>query len=114
MWSAQTEVEKTIASVWQKALNLEKIGIHDNFFEIGGHSLLLVTVHSQLQEILNAELSTLDLFRYPTINSLAEYLSSSANKTVSLQETEIQTEKISAGKAQQRKRLQKLKSVENN
>ncbi|WP_445634030.1 Non-ribosomal peptide synthetase [Nostoc sp. DSM 114161] len=110
----QTEVEKTIASVWQKALNLEKIGIHDNFFEIGGHSLLLVTVHSQLQEILNAELSTLDLFRYPTINSLAEYLSSSTNKTVSLQETEIQTEKISAGKAQQRKRLQKLKSVENN
>ncbi|BAY73752.1 amino acid adenylation domain-containing protein [Nostoc linckia NIES-25] len=110
----QTEVEKTIASVWQKALNLEKIGIHDNFFEIGGHSLLLVTVHSQLQEILNPELSTLDLFRYPTINSLAEYLSSSANKTVSLQETEIQTEKISAGKAQQRKRLQKLKSVENN
>ncbi|MBD2410523.1 non-ribosomal peptide synthetase [Nostoc calcicola FACHB-389] len=111
----QTEVEKTIASVWQKALNLEKIGIHDNFFEIGGHSLLLVTVHSQLQEILNnAELSTLDLFRYPTINSLAEYLSSSANQTVSLQETDIQTEKISAGKAQQRKRLQKLKSVENN
>ncbi|MGF1989804.1 MAG: non-ribosomal peptide synthetase [Nostoc sp. ZfuVER08] len=111
----QTEVEKTIASVWQKALNLEKIGIHDNFFEIGGHSLLLVTVHSQLQEILNnAELSTLDLFRYPTINSLAEYLSSSANQTLSLQETDIQTEKISAGKAQQRKRLQKLKSVENN
>ncbi|MBL1201285.1 MAG: amino acid adenylation domain-containing protein [Nostoc sp. GBBB01] len=111
----QTEVEKTIASVWQKALNLEKIGIHDNFFEIGGHSLLLVTVHSQLQEILNnAELSTLDLFRYPTINSLVEYLSSSANQTLSLQETDIQTEKISAGKAQQKKRLQKLKSVENN
>ncbi|MDZ8023958.1 MAG: amino acid adenylation domain-containing protein [Nostoc sp. DedQUE11] len=110
----QTEVEKTIASVWQKALNLEKIGIHDNFFEIGGHSLLLVTVHSQLQEILKVELSTLDLFRYPTINSLAEYLSSSANQTASLQETDIQTEKISAGKAQQRKRLQKIKSVENN
>ncbi|MCF2149913.1 amino acid adenylation domain-containing protein [Desmonostoc muscorum LEGE 12446] len=110
----QTEVEKTIASVWQKALNIEKIGIHDNFFEIGGHSLLLVTVHSQLQEILNAELSTLDLFRYPTINSLAEYLSSSANQTAFLQETDIQIEKISDGKAQQRKRLQKIKSVENN
>ncbi|MBX9258974.1 non-ribosomal peptide synthetase, partial [Desmonostoc muscorum CCALA 125] len=110
----QTEVEKTIASVWQKALNLEKIGIHDNFFEIGGHSLLLVKVHSQLQEILNAELSTLDLFKYPTINSLAEYLSSSANQTAFLQDTNIQTEKISDGKAQQRKRLQKIKSVENN
>ncbi|NDJ21057.1 amino acid adenylation domain-containing protein [Nostoc sp. B(2019)] len=109
----QTEVEKTIASVWQKALNLEKIGIHDNFFEIGGHSLLLVTVHSQLQEILKAELSTLDLFRYPTINSLAEYLTS-PNTTEFLQENDTQTEKISAGKAQQRKRLQKMKSVENN
>ncbi|MEH1968903.1 non-ribosomal peptide synthetase [Nostoc sp.] len=110
----QTEVEKTIASVWQKALNLEKIGIHDNFFEIGGHSLLLVTVHSQLQEILKAELSTLDLFRYPTIHSLAEYLSSSPNATASLQENDTQVEKISSGKAQQRKRLHKMKSVENN
>ncbi|MBD6618566.1 amino acid adenylation domain-containing protein [Komarekiella sp. 'clone 1'] len=109
----QTEIEKTIASVWQKALNLEKIGIHDNFFEIGGHSLLLVTVHSQLQEILKAELSTLDLFRYPTINSLAEYLTS-PNATALLQDNDTQTEKISAGKAQQRKRLQKMKSVENN
>jgi amino acid adenylation domain-containing protein len=110
----QTEVEKTIASVWQKALNLEKIGIHDNFFEIGGHSLLLVKVHSQLQEILKAELSTLDLFRYPTINSLAEYLSSSPNTTVFLQENDTQAEKISSGKTQQRKRLKKIKSVENN
>lgn len=110
----QTEVEKTIASVWQKALNLEKVGIHDNFFEIGGHSLLLVTVHSQLQKILKSELSTLDLFRYPTINSLAEYLSSSPNSTELLQENNTQAEKISSGKAQQRKRLQKIKSVENN
>ncbi|MDZ8030983.1 amino acid adenylation domain-containing protein [Nostoc sp. DedSLP04] len=110
----QTEVEKTIASVWQKALHLEKIGIHDNFFEIGGHSLLLVTVHSQLQEILKVELSTLDLFRYPTINSLAEYLNLSPNSTVFLQENDTQIEKISSGKAQQKKRLQKMKSVENN
>ncbi|MBE8964964.1 amino acid adenylation domain-containing protein [Nostocales cyanobacterium LEGE 12452] len=110
----QTEVEKTIASVWRKALNLEKIGIHDNFFEIGGHSLLLITVHSQLQEILKVELSTLDLFRYPTINSLANYLNSSPNSTAVLQGNDTQAEKISSGKAQQRKRLQKIKSVENN
>ncbi|MFB2772372.1 amino acid adenylation domain-containing protein [Pelatocladus sp. BLCC-F211] len=110
----QTELEKTIASVWQKALNLEKIGIHDNFFEIGGHSLLLVAVHSQLQQILTAELSTLDLFRYPTIYSLAEYLSTSPNQIASLQKNDISTEKISDGKAQQKKRLQKMKSVGNN
>ncbi|MEH2206139.1 MAG: amino acid adenylation domain-containing protein [Nostoc sp.] len=110
----QTEVEKIIASVWQKALNLQKIGIHDNFFEIGGHSLLLVRVHSQLQEILKAELSTLDLFRYPTISSLAEFLNSSPNITEFFQDNDTQAEKISSGKVQQKKRLQKMKSVENN
>ncbi len=110
----QTEVEKIIASVWQKALNLQKIGIHDNFFEIGGHSLLLVRVHSQLQEILKAELSTLDLFRYPTISSLAEFLNSSPNITEFIQDNDTQAEKISSGKVQQKKRLQKMKSVENN
>jgi surfactin family lipopeptide synthetase C len=110
----QTEVEQTIASVWQKALKIEKIGIHDNFFEIGGHSLLLVTVHSQLHEIFKTNLSTLDLFRYPTISSLAEYLSSTKNQTASLQETDIQNNKILDGKAQQKKRLQKMKSVGNN
>jgi amino acid adenylation domain-containing protein len=109
----QTEVEQSIASVWQKALNLEKIGIHDNFFEIGGHSLLLVTVHSQLREIFKTDLSTLDLFRYPTISSLADYLTSK-NQTTSLQETDIPTEKILDGKNQQKKRLQKMKSVGNN
>lgn len=97
-----------------KALNIEKIGIYDNFFEIGGHSLLLVTVHSQLREIFTTELSTLDLFRYPTISDLAEYLSLSPNKTASLQETDIPTDKILEGKVQKRKRLQKMKSIENN
>lgn len=110
----QTEVENAIASVWKKALNIEKIGIYDNFFEIGGHSLLLVMVHSQLREIFTTELSTLDLFRYPTISDLAEYLGFSPNQTASLQESDIQTDKILDSKAQQGKRLQKMKLIENN
>ncbi|MBE9003326.1 AMP-binding protein, partial [Nostoc sp. LEGE 12447] len=110
----QTEVEQTIADVWQKSLKIEKIGIHDNFFELGGHSLLLITVHSQLREIFKTELSILDLFRYPTISYLADYLNSSQQKTISLQETDIQTDKILDGKAQQKKRLQKMKSIINN
>lgn len=110
----QTEIEQTIATIWQKSLNIEKIGIHDNFFELGGHSLLMVKVHSKLSELFPTDLSLLDMFRYPTISSLAEFFSQTKNQTSSLSETNISTEKISIGKSQQRKRLQKMKSMMNN
>lgn len=110
----QTEIEQTIATIWQKFINIEKIGIHDNFFELGGHSLLLVKVNNQLREIFKIDLSMLDMFRYPTISSLAEFFSATKNQTSSLSEINISIEKIASGKSQQRKRLQKMKSVMNN
>ncbi|MEH2081256.1 MAG: amino acid adenylation domain-containing protein [Nostoc sp.] len=110
----QTQMEQTIATVWQKALNLENIGIHNNFFELGGHSLLMVKVHSQLSELFPIDLSLLDMFRYPTISSLAEFFSKTQNQTSSFSETNIQIEKIAFGKSQQKKRLQKMKSMMNN
>lgn len=110
----QTQMEQTIATVWQKALNLENIGIHNNFFELGGHSLLMVKVHSQLRELFPIDLSLLDMFRYPTISSMAEFFSQTKNQKLSLTETNIQIEKITSGKSQQKKRLQKMKSMMNN
>ncbi|WP_292720263.1 non-ribosomal peptide synthetase [Nostoc sp. JL34] len=71
----KTEVEKIIAEVWQKALQVEKVGICDNFFELGGHSLLLVQINQQLQAVLSSELSIIDMFKYPTIQTLSQYLS---------------------------------------
>ncbi|MBW4611885.1 MAG: amino acid adenylation domain-containing protein [Desmonostoc vinosum HA7617-LM4] len=105
----QTEIEKKIATVWQNALNLEKIGIHDNFFEIGGNSLLIARIYSQLQKIFTTDISILDLFRYPTINSLAEHLSPAKNQNSP--ETNIQPEKITIIKTQQKKHLQKRKNI---
>ncbi|PIG93644.1 non-ribosomal peptide synthetase [Gloeocapsopsis sp. IPPAS B-1203] len=105
----QTDWEKAIAQVWRKVLNLEQISIDDNFFELGGHSLLLAQVHSQLREMITVDFSILDMFRYPTIRLLAEYL----NQT-KVQISDISTEKIAAGKAQQRKRLQKIKNINPN
>ncbi|QLE49533.1 amino acid adenylation domain-containing protein [Nostoc sp. C057] len=110
----QTQMEQTIAGVWQKALNIDNIGVHDNFFELGGHSLLMVKVHSQLHEIFQTDLSMLDMFRYPTINSLAEFFSQTKNQTSSFSETNISIEKISLGKSKQKKRLQKMKLMMNN
>ena len=107
----RTEAEQTIATVWQQALKVEDIGIHDNFFDLGGHSLLVVRIHAQLCELFKTNLSMLDMFRYPTISSLAEYVSRVQNQTSSDSETDIQTEKLEAGRAQQRKRLQKMKTI---
>jgi len=72
----QTRTEQAIAATWQEFLRLDKVGINDNFFDLGGHSLLLTRVHSRLSEIVGQqkELTIVDLFRYPTIYSLAKYI----------------------------------------
>jgi len=88
----RTEVEQTIANIWQDRLDLEKVGIHDNFFDLGGHSLLLIQVHSQLQKLLNRDISITDLFEYPTISSLTKYLSQEQDKIPSFEENNKRAE----------------------
>jgi acyl carrier protein len=71
----RTEAERNIAGVWQEVLRLESVDIFDNFFDLGGNSLLMIQVHDKLRERFRFELSVVELFEYPSINSLAEHLS---------------------------------------
>ncbi|MBW4647068.1 MAG: amino acid adenylation domain-containing protein [Goleter apudmare HA4340-LM2] len=71
----QSQIERMLANIWQVVLNVEKVGIYDNFFDLGGHSLLAVQVYSKLREIFHKDISIVDLFTYPTISSFAQYLS---------------------------------------
>jgi amino acid adenylation domain-containing protein len=109
----QTELEQTIATVWQEVLDLEKVGIHDNFFELGGHSLLAIKVNSRLREILKTDLSILEMFKYPTISSLGERLSHSQNTSSYFSKTDARTKPFKDGKARQKKRLHKMQSTRN-
>jgi acyl carrier protein len=70
----RTELERTIARVWQELLGIGKVGIHDNFFDLGGHSLLIIRLQTRLREQLDVELSLTDLFQFPTVASLAGQL----------------------------------------
>lgn len=70
----QTETEKIICGVWQEVLKVERVGVNDNFFDLGGHSLLMTQVHIKLKEILNAEIAMLDMFKYPTVSTLARFI----------------------------------------
>jgi natural product biosynthesis luciferase-like monooxygenase protein/FkbM family methyltransferase len=75
-----TSVEQSIAAVWQSVLGRERIGIHDNFFEVGGNSLLLVQIHARLREALGRDVTMMQLFRHPTVQSLARFLEGDARE----------------------------------
>jgi acyl carrier protein len=69
-----SELEKTIASIWQDVLGLAQVGTTDNFFDLGGHSLLVVQVQRRLREACGREVAITDMFRLPTIKALAAHL----------------------------------------
>jgi natural product biosynthesis luciferase-like monooxygenase protein len=69
------DLEPRIVEVWKDVLKLPQVGTRDNFFDLGGHSLLAVQAHRRLREVLQRELSITDIFRFPTVQSLAAYLS---------------------------------------
>ncbi|GCE50459.1 phosphopantetheine binding protein [Thermosporothrix hazakensis] len=69
------ELEKTLHAIFCAVLQREEIGVQQNFFEIGANSLLLVQAQGQICRQLGREISVLILFEYPTIRSLAAFLS---------------------------------------
>ncbi|MGB7921712.1 MAG: amino acid adenylation domain-containing protein [Pyrinomonadaceae bacterium] len=81
----ESDLEKILIDTWEDLLHVEKVGVHDNFFDLGGHSLLMVQAHSRLQETFEREFSVIELFRYPTLRAMAEYLGKAESAAPSLQ-----------------------------
>jgi len=68
------EIEEIIANIWSEVLDIEQIGIYDNFIALGGHSLLAMRISSALNEALEMENPLDKIFVYPTIASYAIYI----------------------------------------
>jgi NAD(P)-dependent dehydrogenase (short-subunit alcohol dehydrogenase family)/acyl carrier protein len=68
----RNEIEQTIADIWQELLGIDRVGIHDNFLDLGGHSLMALQVTSRLRRVFQAELSVRVFFEVPTVVGLAE------------------------------------------
>jgi acyl carrier protein len=77
----QTEIERTITAVWQQVLGVGQVGLNDNFFDLGGHSLFMIQVQSKLRTALNRNISITDLFKYPSVSALARHLSGDTQQT---------------------------------
>ncbi|MFS0519589.1 amino acid adenylation domain-containing protein [Nostoc sp. UIC 10607] len=75
----RTPTESTLAKIWAEVLNIERVGIYDNFFDLGGDSLLTVRLMKQIHKHFERELPLSSLFLNPTIESLATSLSSKAD-----------------------------------
>ncbi|MEV5560418.1 amino acid adenylation domain-containing protein [Nonomuraea wenchangensis] len=69
-----TATERLVAGVWREVLNLPRVAADANFFEIGGHSLATAQVQARLAAALGREVPIVDLFRFPTVRTLAAHL----------------------------------------
>jgi amino acid adenylation domain-containing protein len=105
----RNQIERTVAGIWQEVLQVEDIGIHDNFFDLGGHSLLLVQVFDKLQATFGKKLSMVEMFRHPTISTLADYIRRDEPDTPDLNGVDELVQKQKAARERQRQRMEKDK-----
>jgi len=70
-------IEKTLVEIWQKLFGIQPVGIHDDFFQLGGDSLKAVIVSSKIYQVLETKISLKDFFNHPSIEKLGRLISSS-------------------------------------
>ncbi|MFZ5750416.1 MAG: MupA/Atu3671 family FMN-dependent luciferase-like monooxygenase [Pseudomonadota bacterium] len=81
MAEAETDLESAIAAIWRDALGLDEVSVTENFFDLGGHSLLVVQVQRRMKQDLDREVAITDLFRFPTIRAIANHLAGNAGES---------------------------------
>ncbi len=106
----ETALEQTIAEAWQEYLRLERVGLHDSFFDLGGHSLLMTQVHRKLVEQLDQDWPIVAMFKYPSVSDLAKYLSQAQDGQPPPTALDDRSDKLKAGKhrLQQLRKKQKM------
>jgi amino acid adenylation domain-containing protein len=103
----QSALERTIAGIYSDLLRVGRVGLHDNFFDLGGHSLLIVRAHLKLQEALGREIPVVDLFRFPTVAALARHLG--GEETSTLQKVQGLAEQQRAAQQRQKAAMERLR-----
>jgi hypothetical protein len=70
----RSETERVLEGIWAELLMVERVGIHDNFFMIGGHSLMAARVATRMNESFNVDIPLRRMFESPTIAQLADVI----------------------------------------
>jgi hypothetical protein len=106
----QTDIEQIIATVWQELLGVEKVGVNDNFFDLGGNSLLLTKTYSEFKKKLPngvQSFSLIDLFNYSTIKSLSQHLAQNGQIAAFPPKAAELEQKLNQGKERLKQRFNK-------
>jgi amino acid adenylation domain-containing protein len=85
---ADTDLAENIARVWRKVLRIDAVAPDDNFFDLGGNSLLLISVHSKVQTLVGRKFPVTELFEFPTVVSLARRLSSTGSTPAPIEDAQ--------------------------
>nr|VFJ71635.1 MAG: amino acid adenylation domain-containing protein [Candidatus Kentron sp. FW] len=75
-----TEIERKLTEIWQELLCLKRVGVNNNFFYVGGSSLIATQMISRIREIFNVEILVVELFHYPTIAGIAKVIESAQKR----------------------------------
>lgn len=97
-----TKLEEQLTEIWRELLHLDMVGTADNLFDLGAQSLHVVQAHSRLKTSIDREIGVVALFQYPTIRSLAKYLTSNSNAPDSSRRVQAQADRQRAAQARQR------------
>jgi amino acid adenylation domain-containing protein len=100
-----TGVERKVAAIWERVLGVQQVGVHDNFFDIGGTSLKAAQVVTDLRRAFRAEVPVLRLFERPTVRSLADSLSADASRNDPVTSLRRDRDRGAARRARKRERL---------
>ncbi len=78
--AASNSIEETLAAIWAELTGAQRVGIHDNFFMLGGHSLMATQVLARVRQALEIDLPLIALFEHPTVASLADHINQQRQK----------------------------------
>lgn len=115
--SPDSDIEQSVTKIWREILSIDKIGIEDNFFDLGGNSLLMVKLQQKLDEQMHLSIPIIELFKYPTISKFSLYLEKMKFDSTDIEQVEVKQEEermsnLLEGRDRMKKRLSRRKNQE--
>ena len=95
-----TPVQEALVEIWRQVLGVDKVGLHDDFFDLGGHSVLVTQITSRIRQVFEVELSMRHLFGAPTVAALAQIVEQRLEEQLQLMSQE-ELQHLAAGTAKE-------------
>lgn len=88
-----TPAQRKVAELWAEILRTDRVSLHDNFFDAGGHSMLVVKLHAALKREFESDLTLTELFQHTTVAAQAARVTLAADDNAALRRAEARARK---------------------